>query len=606
MEDPINLLPGTYTVIITDANGCTLDYSETVTTPSALGISGTGEDVSCYGGSDGSAEVTVTGGTPPFTYQWNDPNNQTIEDAENLPQGTWILTVTDASGCTIEQSIVINEPPIFEAFNQVATGVSCNGGDDGSIILDVTGGTMPYSFQWDNTPQAVQNPVNLSAGTYTVTVTDVQGCTATETVEITQPQAISLSTTSVSAACNGNSDGSIDLTVSGGVTPYSYSWNNGLYTDEDPSNILAGQYTVVVTDANDCTQTTTVMVEEPAALQIVIDNVSNYGGFNVTCWNSEDGTAEAVASGGTSPYSYAWSNGAGTAVLEDLGPGVYDVIVTDGEGCTNTAQVELTAPVAITGTVAAMDVDCYGESDGQVIVSSVSGGAPPYMYSIGNAFSSTNQFTNLPAGIYEVTVEDVNGCQWTETGIEIMQPEEFTVTIDAGNQMDIDDVVIEMGDSIQLKPRLSPDGSVVDTFVWKERELVGYNPWVQPWETQSYSIVVTNQNGCRAEDMILVRVNKDRLVYIPNTFSPNNDGFNDLFRIHTGRGVEKVQNFKIFSRWGEMVYELPEANLNDAQQGWDGTLDGEPLNPGVFVYVVEVTFIDGRVEIYKGDITLAK
>ncbi len=603
-EDPQDLVPGNYIVTVTDANDCTTVYGQTVTTPSALGISGTGADVACYEGSDGSTNITVTGGTPPFSYLWDDPANQTLEDAVNLTAGTYTVTVTDDNGCTISTSIIISEPPPFEATSLGATSVSCNGGNDGSIVITVSGGTAPYlSYQWDNTTQMIPDPDGLSAGSYTLTVTDSQGCTAvSETITIVEPDAMILTTSTVAAACNGSSDGSIELTVMGGTEPYTYNWNGGTYVDEDPANIPAGQYTVIVTDAEGCTQTTATTVDQPQALEIVIDNVSNYGGYNVTCWNTTDGTAEAIASGGTEPFSYAWSNGMNTGQIDDLAPGTYMVTVTDAEGCTNTNQVSLTAPQEIVATAAAVAADCYGESDGQVIVTSVSGGAAPYMYSIGASLSPVNQFVNLPAGEYDVTVEDVNGCQWT-TMVEVTEPEEFVV--DLG-----EDEEILLGDSVQLLPLLYPGGSVVDTFVWKEREVIEFEPWVTPTETQTYSIVVTNQSGCKAEDIILVRVKKERLVYIPNTFTPNNDGFNDIFWIQTGRGVASLNNFRIFSRWGELVYEHlnPQVGITyaDPENGWDGKLNGEPMNPGVFVYVVEVTFIDGRVEIYKGDVTLKK
>jgi gliding motility-associated-like protein len=500
--------------------------------------------------------------------------------------------------------IEVTQPPPFEATSLGATSVTCNGDNNGSIIISVTGGTLPYaSYLWDNTSQMIPDPENLGAGSYTLTVTDAQGCiTISETIIIEEPEAIVLTTTEVAAACNGSSDGSIALSVTGGTPPYSYNWNNGAYINEDLTNIPAGQYTVVVTDAEGCSQTTATTIGQPQALEIVIDNVSNYGGYNVTCWNSTDGTAEAMASGGTEPFSFAWSNGMNTGQIEDLSPGTYIVTVTDGGGCTNTNQVNLTAPLPMDATVEAIAADCYGESDGQVIVTSVNGGAAPYMYSIGASFSTVNQFVNLPEGTYEVTVQDVNGCEWTTT-VEVTEPEEFVV--DLG-----EDVEILLGDSTQLQPLFYPGGSVIDTFVWKEREVIDLEPWVTPTETQSYSIVVTNQSGCKAEDMILVRVKKERLVYIPNTFTPNNDGFNDIFWIQTGRGVASINNFRIFSRWGELVYEnlTPQVGITyaDPNNGWDGKLNGEPMNPGVFVYVVEVTFIDGSVEIYKGDVTLKK
>jgi gliding motility-associated-like protein len=610
-EDPGGLIPGAYIVTITDANGCTTVFGTTVTTPSALTISGTGADVDCFGASTGSTDITVGGGSLPYTYLWDDPQNQTDEDAQNLPAGDYTVVVTDAQGCTISTQISISEPPPFLATELIATGVSCNGGDDGSIIIDVTGGTIPYvSYEWDNTTQEVPDPENLSAGSYTLTVTDANGCTAvSEAIIIDEPAPMVLTTTTVATACNGSSDGSIDLTVEvgTGTAPYTYSWNNGTYVVEDPADIPAGQYTVVVTDDNGCTETTTVTVAQPQALQIEIDNVSNYGGYNVSCWNTADGTAQATASGGTAPYNYSWSNGANTAAIEDLAPGVYTVIVTDGGGCTNSTQVQLEAPEDIVASATAVAADCYGESDGQVIVGTVSGGAAPYMYSIGGAFSPVNQFVNLSAGDYEVIVQDANGCEWTDA-VTVTEPAEFTVTILADGSPE--DPEILMGDSIQLQPTLNIPLQQMDTFVWKEREVTDFEPWVMPWQTQSYSIVVTTENGCKAEDMILVRVKKDRLVYVPNTFSPNNDGFNDIFNIYTGRGVKRISNFRIFSRWGELVYELPEVavgvNAADPDNGWDGTLNNEPMNPAVFVYVFEVEFIDGRIEMFKGDLTLTK
>ncbi len=603
-QSPNGLPQGNYTGVVTDDNGCSITLTASVTVPDGPVANISAVNLSCFEDNSGSIEVTVVGGEMPYTYEWNDAAYNGQEDLSDIPAGIWEVLITDDNSCSTTVMIEVTQPPPLEATSLGATSVTCNGDNNGSIVISVSGGTLPYvSYQWDNTSQMIPDPDGLSAGSYTLTVTDSQGCTTlSETIIITEPEALVLTTTTVAAACNGSSDGSIELTVMGGTTPYSYSWNNGAYTDEDLLNIPAGQYSIVVTDAEGCTQTTAATVDQPQALEIVIDNVSNYGGYNVTCWNATDGTAEAIASGGTEPFSYAWSNGMNAGPIEGLTPGVYTVTVTDTEGCTNTSQVNLTAPQPIEAMVEALAADCYGESDGQVIVTSVSGGAAPFMYSIGGSLSPMNQFLNLPEGEYEVTVEDVNGCQWT-TMVEVTEPEEFVVDLGA-------DIEILLGDSTQLQPLLYPGGSVVDTFVWKEREVIEFEPWVIPTETQSYTIVVTNQGGCKAEDMILVRVKKERLVYIPNTFTPNNDGFNDIFWIQTGRGVASINNFRIFSRWGELVYEnlSPQLGITyaDPENGWDGKLNGEPMNPGVFVYVVEVTFIDGRVEIYKGDVTLKK
>ena len=455
-------------------------------------------------------------------------------------------------------------------------------------------------FDWSNNAfDGQQEPTNMPAGDYTVTVTDLNGCTASASIEIEEPAPITLAVSTEPTDCFAGSDGSIDLSVSGGTAPYTYDWNNGTYDVEDPTNVNAGPYVVVVTDDNGCTAVINAVVDQPTQLIVNIDEISSYGGFNLTCYDATDGSAKVSGSGGTPPYTYAWSNGANGETITDLTAGTYVVTISDGNGCTSEEQVALTAPEQINGTFSIEEPSCYGENDGRILVDTVLGGTAPYVYAInGTSFTSFDQFNNLLSDTYEVTIQDANGCEWSEE-ISVDQPSELIV--DLG-----DDIELLMGDSVQLEPIANITQAAIDTFFWQRSEITEYEPWVKPIETTDYSIFMIDEFGCVASDDILVRVKKERLVYIPNTFSPNGDDVNDYFNIYVGTGVKVVKSFRVYTRWGEVMFSRSNFVPAFEQEGWDGKFRDEMMNPAVFVYMAEVEFIDGRVEVYQGDVTLTR
>ena len=405
------------------------------------------------------------------------------------------------------------------------------------------------------------------------------------------------------AACFGDPSGAIDLTVLNGTPPYTYAWNdpNG-QTVQDPQDLTAGTYTVLVTDANGCTETTSVTVDQPTAILVNIDNVSNYSGPNVTCSDATDGFAEASGVGGSAPYTYEWSTGETTAMIENLGVGTYEVIITDANGCSSVNSVTLSGPPALDLSEQILDPSCYGENDGAIIVEG-QGGTSPYTYALESTnYSPVNLFGGLESGVYTVNIQDANFC---ESSVELTVLEPDPIVLELGM-----DELIQLGDSIVLDPQIvSTIG--LDTFIWNNSQFVDtLDPTVKPLETTMYSLTIIDANGCTATDEIQVRVNKDRLVYIPNAFSPNGDGLNEYFQVYLGQGVRQVNNFRVFNRWGEVMFDVNEpftAQETELQVNkWNGMFRGEMLNPAVFVYLVEVEFIDGRVELYKGDVTLMR
>ncbi len=335
-----NLLAGTYTVIVTDANNCTATGSVTIIAPPALTITMSKTDVDCFGGNDGTATAIVSGGTAPYTYSWNTNPVQTTATATNLEAGTYPVIVTDANNCTATGSVTIIAPPAL-TISLSKTDVDCFGGNDGIATANVSGGTAPYTYSWNTNPvQTTATATNLVAGIYTVIVTDANNCTATGSVTIIAPPALTISLSKTDVDCFGGNDGTATANVSGGTAPFTYSWNtNPVQTTALATNLVAGTYTVIVTDANDCTATGSVTVFSPTIVELTISNVDQ------TCIQKDDGMAEVIANGGSSPYTYQWNDLSNTtnAKVNNLAPGTYMVTVMDAKGCTAVGIVEIDA-----------------------------------------------------------------------------------------------------------------------------------------------------------------------------------------------------------------------------------------------------------------------
>ena len=363
-------------------------------------------NVTCSGGNNGSIDLTVTGGTTPYTYAWSGSGSGT-DPRTNLVAGTYTVTVTDAGNCTATNSATVSQPSAI-SITRTITNVTCNGGNNGSIDLTVTGGTGAYSYTWSGVGSGTDPRTNLAAGSYTVTVSDANNCTATNTSTVTQPNAININRTITNVTCNGGNNGIIDLTVTGGTGAFSYTWS-GVGSGTDPrTNLAAGTYTVTVSDANNCTATNTSTVTQPNAIAITptVTNVSCNGGNN--------GSIDLSVTGGTGAYSYTWSGaGSGTDPRTNLSAGTYTVTVSDANNCTATNTSTVSQPGAITITPTVSNASCNG-SDGSISLS-VNGGTPSYTYAWTGTGTGSNPRTNLAAGTYTVTVTDNANCTSSST-----------------------------------------------------------------------------------------------------------------------------------------------------------------------------------------------
>lgn len=392
------LAAGSYTVTVTDANACTSTVSGTVSAPSAISSTATTTNATCNGSNSGAIDLSVSGGTAPYTYNWT--GGISTQDLTGIAASTYIVTITDANACTSTLSRTITEPTAISP--SATTNAATCGASNGAINLSVSGGTSPYTFDWGNGITS-QNRTGLSSGAYTVTVSDVSGCTATLSATVSNLNGATAQTSSTNVTCFGGSNGSITLNVSGGTTPYTFDWGNGI-TTQNPSGLTANNYTVTITDANGCISTQTATVTEPSTIDVSVSSSS------IACFGNSTGSISLSVSGGTAPYTYNWGGGITTPDRTGLAAGTYTATITDANTCTTVAASTINQPSASISTSLSA-TPANGGSNGSA-AATTNGGTAPYTYLWSNGNTTANP-TGLAAGTYSVTVTDANLCSTT-------------------------------------------------------------------------------------------------------------------------------------------------------------------------------------------------
>ena len=421
-EDISGLSANTYSVVVTDACGLTLVNTTAITEPTQLTTTLSATNTTCYAYGDGSATVTATGGTPPYNYQWS--NGQTTSTAIGLFPNNYSVNVQDDNGCLASDLVTISEPSAL-TLTASATDATCNGGADGTVTLSISGGTAPYDYTWSN-GDTIMNITSVVAGSYTVTVTDSCGSVVMASSTVSEPNFPSLTVASIDISCISGSDGSVDLTISGGTMPYTYLWSNSA-TSEDISGLSANTYSVVVTDACGLTLANTTTIIEPTQLTTTISST------NTTCYAYGDGSATVTATGGTPPYNYQWSNSQTTSTAIGLFPNNYSVNVQDDNGCLASALITITQPTALVLTTAIVDATCSTADGSATII--VSGGTNPYAYLWNDLTAQTTAAAvSLPDGTYMVNVTDANGCgdsSIVDIAVSVETPQICLVDVDS-------------------------------------------------------------------------------------------------------------------------------------------------------------------------------
>jgi len=398
-----NVMAGTYSVTVTDAHGCTTSSSATLAPYTPMSLWSSQTNIVCYTSTNGTLNMNVNNGLGPFTYIWS--NADTTANISSLAGGPYTVTVTDAHNCTVSATRTINSPPFPITVNSTAVNVSCYGLSDGSLSLNPINGAPPYNFKWGN-GATTSGITNLAVGSYVVTITDSFGCRVPDVFSITQPTLITPVAVSGNVTCFGQKNGSINLSVTGGYSPFSYAWNDGV-DSQTRAAVYAGGYTVTITDNHGCTALSGATVTQPTQLTL------SMAASNPSCFGGSNGSVTVTASGGTPGYNYNWGGGVLTSGQTNLPPGPYTVTVTDNNGCTSLSFANLTAPAAISIVPATTSVACNGGNNGTLTLT-VTGGTSPYTFDWGGGVTSQNR-NNLVAGSYTVTVTDHVGCTATST-----------------------------------------------------------------------------------------------------------------------------------------------------------------------------------------------
>ena len=495
-----NLTSGNYQVSVTDLNGCMYDTIVNVIEPTLLQVVATSSDVLCFNGADGMATVIATGGAAPYTYLWDaNANNQTSDTASLLALGSYTVSVTDTNSCMQNTTVVVNQPSLLVVTDTVVSHVFCKGGNSGVAAVNVTGGVPPYSYLWDANAlnQTNDTATQLSAGTYSVTVTDAGGCTKTELVTITEPNSpLTLNVTTTDITCFGFADGTSSTITAGGTAPYSYTWSVAGQTSSQVSGLDQGVYSVTVLDQSGfCIAQSGIIVNEPAKLSSM-DSI-----IDVTCFGGSNGSASISASGGVSPYLYQWdvnANNQTSTIANNLAVGLYNVSITDFNGCVFDTSVVVSSPQPIQTTFDSDTTRCFGDNNGSATVFAF-GGIGPYTYAWdANANSQTDSIAiNLTSGNYQITVTDSNGCVF-DTNVSVFQPDDLTVSSIGYTHVGCH------GDANGQASVFVIGGSAPYTYQWDAFANLQSTAMANSLAIGNYSVTISDTNGCNLDTVVTV------------------------------------------------------------------------------------------------------
>ena len=558
-------------------------------------------------------EQVLTNGEGGQINWYQDPNgNISIDNPNSFETGTTAVYASSGAGdceSDLVEILIIVHPFFSIDFNQ-SSPVDCEGNSTASVeVLFDNGNPVNSTYDWnidefDGSP----NLIDVPAGTYSVTVIDENACARTNSIIITEPEELTISCAELTPVSTfGGNDGVAEITHLGGTPIYNFVWQPAIsgfdMANTEGSfqipNLVAGDYAVTVIDANACEATCSFTITAPDC-SFELNSTSE----NMSCFGEQDGQISLEIIGGILPIDILWSTGENSLVLQDLSMGNYSVTITDGEGCSVEQSFDIIEPGELVADVVPLEPTCFNTADGQITINSIEGGTAPYLIYNNNVFlSETDGMTyiigNLPSGDYQLSIEDQNGCS-TDQNLTIAEVPILSLTLGA-------DKNVGLGQNIQLDPILN---FTPNAFEWMPPLYLNdptlIRPVATPEEDITYVFFAAFSPDCFVMDSINIRVDKTKKVYIPNAFSPNDDGFNDRFTVYSDISIRRINKMQIFDRWGEMVFEKEDFLPNAESEGWNGKYRGKILHSGLYVYVVEFEFVDGKTQVFSGDLLLLK
>jgi gliding motility-associated-like protein len=636
---PVVNATGNYNLLVTNTvNGCTstdnvqvladqVDPTAVIASPSTLTCSV--EQI--------TLDATASSVGSNFSYQWTTNAGNIIDQTNPLQPivnepGNYTLLVTNSvNGCT--QTFATTVP-------QDIVNPTANAGADGlltcaitSLQLDGTGSSQNgnYTYLWTTANGQILGGANTlspsigAGGTYSLVVeNEINGCTSSDNVVVNvdvQPPIVAIATpaviTCVQPQVTLNGSGS----QSGPNISYTWTTLDGNIVGGQNSNQAtvnaSGNYTLTVLNtANGCSDAKNVQVSD----NVVLPAAEAGQPFTLTC-SVEQVTLQGSGSNGLN-YAYSWSTTNGNIIsgANTLNPvvnqqGIYTLTVLNtATGCTKTDEVEIFRETNVpTDFAFNLKYPTCKDNDGSITFGQIAGGVGPYLFSINNGqtFLPKIDFTKITPGTYDLMIQDANGCEFHKT-LTVPKAPDPAIALPP-------DFQIDLGDSLEIQATLPPGYplALIDTVIWTPLTGLTFNgntisdllnPMAKPFKPIEYKVTVVSGDGCEATDRVIIRVDNEPHIYIPNAFSPwNEDGDNDVVYIFADVDqVVKIKSFQIFDRWGAMVFQQTDFQPNDPAYGWDGRHQGKLQTPAVFVYYAEIELIDGRTILYKGDITIVR
>jgi len=601
-----NITAGTYYLTTIDMKGCIKVDSVTLTEPEGMILSDTtlslsndgNYNISCNGGNDGFINLTITGGSGTYLYSWTGPGSYvaTTEDISGLTAGTYTCIVTDVNGCNLTPNPVftLTEPAALavtatpSSSTEGTHNINCYGGT-GSIDVTVTGGSVStYTYIWSTVDgsgiiQGQEDQNALTAGTYNLVVSDLNNCVDSTDITLTQPDSLETNLVPTHITCDppGFANGSVDLTVTGGVAAYSYIWSNGAAT-EDISGLTEEWYTVTVTDINGCSiqDSTQINLPPPVLYNKVL---SDFDGYNASCYGMSDATININITSGLARFSFSWQGPSGYSSTDQnitgLGAGDYTLLITDANACTATEVIEVTQPGRLrmdvelsSGMTGGYQINCAGDSTGSIEIVAVNNvGSVRYLWSDGE--TSENRY-DQPAGDYSVIITDSNGCL-ADSSFTLTQPDPIQLTFETTQPW--------CPDTPDGSISLTVTGGVIGTdytYRWSDNSTTST---ITDINSGLYTVTVSDMNQCSVTDSINLEPVNEACLLIPNAISPNGDLINDVWNIGL---IEIYPNaeIRVFNRWGETVWRSEKGY----PQPWDGRSNGRLLPVDSYHYIIDL------------------